>query len=177
MSFAGFCHAQPDSMQKLKKVRRRSSFFRAEMGAIAQVSRYPRISASDRELTDRLPNLSFNSVVSRVYLSTEASESLRASQSFRNASHAKATVTSSRWPEPPSQSRTNFCADSQFLRSRDFFNHFPCSVPCAQIGHWHFFWVRRVCGQAFMCLLYRFNTHTDHHGLERRWNAIFLFRI
>jgi len=72
MSFAGFSHVQPESTQNRKKVRRRSSFLRADAGAIAQVSRYARISGSESEATDRALNRAFSSLVRSVYLPTDA---------------------------------------------------------------------------------------------------------
>src|SRR6266403_2133194 len=133
MSFAGLSRTQPDSMQNLKNVRSRSNFFRAEIGAISHDSRYWRSSGSPSDLIGRLPNFSFSSSVSRLYLSTDAVESLRASQSFTNDSQAVRTEASSLPALPPSQSRTSLCAASQLRRSRDFLIHLPWRVPCTQI--------------------------------------------
>jgi hypothetical protein len=129
MSFAGLSRTQPDSMQNLKNVRSRSNFFRAEIGAISHDSRYWRSSGSPNDLIGRLPNFSFSSSVSRLYLSRDAVESLRASQSLTNDSQAVRTEASSLPALPPSQSRTSFCAASQLRRSRDFLIHLPCRVP------------------------------------------------
>src|SRR5215470_957122 len=125
-------------MQKRKKVRRRSSFFRAEIGARSHVSRYRRTSSTESAATERPSKCFLRSSVSNLYLPSEVLESSRASQSRIKASQAFATELSSVlfvWPD--SQSLTSFWAESQLRRSRDFFIHLPSRVPCTQMGQPH----------------------------------------
>lgn len=80
---------------------REACFGAKEIGAAADVlqvlhgirldsrqSRETQSSGSPSDLIGRLPNFSFNSSVSRLYLSREAVERFRASQSFTNDSQA-----------------------------------------------------------------------------------------
>src|SRR5579864_4739309 len=107
MFFAGFEWVHRFSMQKRKNVRSRSSFFRAEIGASFQVSRYRRTSSTDKEATDRPTKCFLSSSVSNRYFPTEALERFLASQSRMKASHAFGTVLCSVL-FPDSHSRTNF---------------------------------------------------------------------
>src|SRR6266446_296034 len=127
--FAGFPCIHSLSTQNRKNVRSRSSFFPAEMGAILQVSRYLRTSSTASDATDRPSNTSLSSFVSSRYFPSEALERFLASQSRMKASQACPIELCSALFD---------CPDSQLRRSRDFFNHLPCRVPCTQIGHPHF---------------------------------------
>lgn len=82
-------------------------------------------SGSPSDLIGCRPNFSFSSSVSSLYLSKEAVERFRAWQSFANDSQALRTKVSSLLGPSASQSRTSFCAASQFRRSRDFLIHLP----------------------------------------------------
>src|SRR5262249_36254913 len=106
---AGFLCIHWLSTQNLKKVRSRSSFLRAEIGASSQPSRYRRTSSTESVATERPTNSSLSSSVSSLYLDIEALESSLASPSRMKASEAFVTELSSSvlvWAE--SQSLTSF---------------------------------------------------------------------
>jgi hypothetical protein len=127
-SNAGFFSIHPRSTQNRKKARRIPIFVRAVPGASVHFSRYLDSSSIPTASSGRPPNSPERPCCIRRYFRSVSSLRERASQSAMYRSSASFTETIEA-PVRASQSRTIFCADSQFLIPRDFRIMRPWSRP------------------------------------------------